>query len=101
MLAVEIREVVIPFDVEQKLIWKHDVQAYEVEEVFLRHPQIRFIAKGRMRGEDLYAASGQTDDGRYLIVFLLRKKRSRALVISAREMDAKERKLYGKKRAKK
>ena len=73
---MEIKEIIIPFDVEQKLIWKHNIQAYEVEEVFQRHPEIRFIAGGKVRGEDLYAASGQTDDGRYLIVFFLKKRRS-------------------------
>jgi hypothetical protein len=56
-LVVEIKEIIIPFDVEQKLIWKHNIQAYEVEEVFQRHSQIRFIAGGKVRGEDLYAAS--------------------------------------------
>jgi len=98
---VEIKEIIIPFDIEQKLIWKHNVQAYEVEELFQRSPQIRFVAKGKVSGEDLYAASGQTDEGRCLIIFFLKKSKSRALVISAREMDTKERKLYAKKRSKK
>lgn len=31
VLTVEIKELVIPFEVEQKLIWKHGIQGYEVE----------------------------------------------------------------------
>jgi len=95
---MEIKKVIIPFEIEQKLIWKHNVQDYEVEEVVNNHPRIKFVSKGKVRGEDLYAASGQTEAGRYLIVFFLKKKNGQALVISARDMDAKERKSYEKKR---
>jgi hypothetical protein len=31
---VEFTELIIPFEVEQKLLWKHNVNAYEVEEAF-------------------------------------------------------------------
>lgn len=96
---MKIKEVIIPFEVEQKLIWKHNVCDYEVEEVTNNHPRIRFVAKGKVQDEDLYAAYGQTDAGRYLIVFFLKKKSGQALVISARDMDGKERKSYEKKRS--
>lgn len=95
---MEIKEIIIPFEIEQKLIWKHDVQGYEVEEAVNNHPRIKFVSKGDVQGEDLYAASGQTEAGRYLVVFFLKKKKVQALVISARDMDAKERKSYEKKR---
>jgi uncharacterized DUF497 family protein len=39
---------------------------------------------------------GQTDSGRYVTVIFIRKFGNRALVISARDMDKKERKQYGK-----
>jgi len=45
----------------------------------------------------LYAAYGQTDAGRYVIVFFVLKRDSQALVISARDMEGKERKIYGRK----
>ena len=39
---------------------------------------------------------GQTDAGRYLAVFFVYKKSHDAIVISARDMDAKERREYGR-----
>lgn len=95
---MEIKKVIIPFETKQKLIWKHSVERYEVEEVFNNHPRIEFAAKGNIRGEDLYTAKGQTESGRYLIIFFIKKPDSQVLVISAREMDSKERKSYAKKR---
>lgn len=91
-----ITEVIIPYDVEQKLIWKHQVQAYEVEEVFDNKPLIRFREKGRVQGEDLYTARGQTEAGRYLMALFIHKKSSEALVISARDMTKRELQRYGK-----
>ncbi len=40
---------------------------------------------------------GQTDAGRYLIVDFIRKAGGIALVISARDMDSRERRQYGRK----
>jgi uncharacterized DUF497 family protein len=56
-------------DVVEKLIVKHRVSQDEAEEVFFNDPQYRFVEKGYKSGEDVYAALGQTDAGRYLIVF--------------------------------
>ena len=95
---MRIKEVVIPFEIEQKLIWKHNVRDYEVEEVINEHPLIKFAAKGNVQDEDLYRASGQTEAGRYLVVFFLMKMNGQALVISARDMNDRERKSYEKKR---
>jgi hypothetical protein len=39
----------------------------EVEEVFQNKPRIQRIAKGHYQGEDVHAAWGRTDAGRYLI----------------------------------
>lgn len=47
-----------------------------------------------IKGEDLYAAYGQTDGGRYLIIFFVRKEQTAALPISARDMTDSERKYY-------
>jgi uncharacterized DUF497 family protein len=83
-------------DIVDKLDWKHDVHPEEVEQVFDSDPQYRRIERGKVRREDLYTAQGQTDTGRYLIVFFIHKKGGAALVISARDMTAKERKRYGR-----
>ena len=47
-----------------------------------------------MKGEDLYAAYGQTAAGRYLIVFFIHKHPTAALPISARDMSQAERRYY-------
>ena len=56
------------------------------------------MAKGRVHGEDLYAALAQISSGRYLIVFFINKKRGMALPISARDMDRAERKYHDRHR---
>ncbi len=81
----------------EKLEVKHNVKTTEVEEVFANRPRFRFVARGERRGEDVYSAMGQTDAGRYLTVFFILKPHHLALVISARDMDKKERREYGKK----
>jgi uncharacterized DUF497 family protein len=81
----------------EKLEVKHNVKTTEVEEVFANRPRFRFVAKGNRSGEDVYSAMGQTDAGRYLTVFFILKPHHLALVISARDMDKKERREYGKK----
>ena len=83
--------------VVEKLITKHHLLAGEVEEVFRNDPHFRFVESGDVRGEDLYAALGRTDGGRYVIAFFIRKRDGGALIISARDMDAKERKAYVKR----
>ncbi|MFP4033081.1 MAG: BrnT family toxin [Desulfococcaceae bacterium] len=83
-------------DIEEKLAVKHNVTQDEAEEVFFNQPHFRFVEKGHRRGEDVYAALGQTDSGRYLIIFFLRKPNRLALILSARDMDRKERRKHGK-----
>lgn len=83
--------------VVDKLAWKHNVTTDEVEEVFNGSPRYRFIERGDVNGEDLYTVLGQTEAGRYLIVYFVRKSSGEALVISARDMTKNERKRYGKK----
>lgn len=84
-------------DIVDKLAAKHHVTQDEVEEVFFNHPKYRFAESGHHSGENVYAALGQTDAGRYLIVFFIRKTNYRALILSARDMDQKERKRYERK----
>jgi hypothetical protein len=84
-------------DIVEKLAVKHDVQPLEVEEVLMGRPGFRRIERGKVQGEDLYTAMGQTDAGRYLTVYFIRKAGGVALVISARDMDSRERRQYGRK----
>lgn len=80
-----------------KLEDKHTVYVEEVEQLFANKPQLRHLQRGKLHGEDLYRALGQTDEGRYLVVFFIYKRGGKVLSISARDMDEKERKSYGRK----
>jgi uncharacterized DUF497 family protein len=94
---LEIRGVVWLRRIINKLAQKHQVEPEEVEKIFENRPRFRRLERGDVAGEDLYSAMGQTDDGRYLIVFFIYKRTREALVISARDMSQKERRRYGRK----
>jgi uncharacterized DUF497 family protein len=80
-----------------KIEVKHQVLQDEVEEVFFNQPRFRFVELGHQKGENVYSASGQTEAGRYLIVFFIHKSSNTALILSARDMDRKERRRYERK----
>ncbi len=84
-------------DIIDKLAAKHRVSQDEAEEVFFNRPRFRIVEAGHRQGEDVYAAGGQSDAGRYLIVFFIRKAHNTALILSARDMDRSERKRYERK----
>jgi len=73
-----------------KIERKHNVSRDEVESLFATQPSVKAIGRGHVKGEDLYRVVGQTNEGRYLAVFFIYKKRGRALVISARDASSKE-----------
>jgi uncharacterized DUF497 family protein len=83
-------------EIVDKLEAKHSVSQEEVEEIFFNQPHFRFLERGYRTGEDVYSAAGQTDNGRYLVVFFIRKTGNRALIISARDMDKSEKKRHGR-----
>lgn len=95
---MQIDEVIWQPQFIEKLASKHGVKTIEVEEVLTNRPLFRFASKGKQSGEDVYSAMGQTNEGRYLIVIFILKPYHRALVISARDMDNKERRYYGRKK---
>lgn len=84
-------------EIVQKLIWKHSVETEDPRELFLNRPRFRFVEKGHRKDENVYAANGQTDSGRYLICFFVHKNDKRALILSARDMTSSEKKMYGRK----
>lgn len=82
--------------VVEKLDRKHALALDEVEQVLRNAPQYRRIERGRVDGEDVYAAYGRTEAGRYVTVVFVRKQGELALVVTARDMDRKERRQYGR-----
>ncbi len=76
---------------------KHRVSTDEIRQVFANNPKRKFAQKGKVPGEDVYYAFGRSDDGRYLLVVFIWKLRAVILPVSARDMEDKERRYYGKK----
>ena len=93
---MKISEIVWLQKIIDKIEVKHALSREEVEEVFANKPHYRFVEAGDVDGEPLYAALGRTDAGRYVIALFIFKSGNRALIISARDMDRKERRLYGR-----
>ncbi len=81
----------------EKLERKHNVQQYEVREVFNNSPMFRYVEKGLQPNENVYAGLGQTNGGRYIIIFFIYKTNKHALIMSARDMTQSERKKYEQK----
>ena len=77
-----------------KIASKHKVTTEEVEQVLFSEPHVRRAEKGRVKGEDLYVAYGQTKADRYLTIFFIHKRQTAALPISARDMTPSERRYY-------
>lgn len=73
---------------------KHHVTMKEVEEILYGKKKVFRMAKGDVKGENVYLALGNTRAGRYLSVFFILKKNNEVLPISARDMDNKERRKY-------
>jgi uncharacterized protein len=90
-----IREIIWIPEFREKIARKHGVSESEVEEVVFNSTEGCFAGKGDTSGEDLYFFAGQTDAGRYLMVFFILKHNHDALILSARDMTRKERKQHG------
>jgi len=95
---MNIRDIIWRAEVEDKIIRKHGVWSDEAEQALANRPHVRFMEQGHRPGEDLYAAFGQTDAGRYLTIYFLLKSQNTALIVTAREMTTKEIRAYGKRK---
>lgn len=80
----------------EKLQENHGVEIEEAEEALANRRIVRRIKRGHLKGEDVYLALGQTDEGCYLPVYFVYRRTRDAIIISARDMDDKERRQYGK-----
>ena len=95
---MNIRDIIWREEVEDKIIRKHGVWPDEAEQALTNRPHVRFMEQGHRPGEDLYAAFGQTNAGRYLTIYFLLKSQNTALIVTAREMTTKEIRAYGKRK---
>lgn len=74
---------------------KHDVSPAEAESLFLNDPLIIAEDQKHSGSEQRFNALGQTSQGRLLhVTFTLRQNETLIRVISARDMNRKERKVY-------
>jgi uncharacterized DUF497 family protein len=72
---------------------KHRVSPFECEQIFFNQPLVVADDMGHSKQESRYYVFGKTDQGRSLyVVFTIRGQWVR--VISARDMNHKERKVY-------
>ena len=84
-------------EIIEKLETKHNVRQEEITGLFNNKTNFRFVEKGHRQGENVYAAMGQTDAGRYLIVFFIHKADGSALILTGCTMTPSERKRHEKK----
>ncbi len=91
---MRIEDIIWMPQIVDKLDWKHRVVPEEVDQILFSRPLFRKVQKGHVPGENVYAALGQTEAGRYLIVFFIFKQTKEALILSARDMDKSERRQY-------
>jgi len=74
---------------------KHDVGLAEAESIFFNNPLIVAVDEKHSRSEQRFNALGQTTEQRLLhVTFTLRSSGTLIRVISARDMNRKERKIY-------
>ena len=93
-----IKAFIWPAGIIEKCFAKHDVVPNEAEAAFSNSPKFKRWENGDVEGEDFYQCLGKTDEGRFLTIFFIFKKTGEALIISARDMDPKEKRRYGKKK---
>jgi len=94
---MKIRAIIWLDSVIEKIGTKHKVSCKEVCQILQSRAMFRFIEKGHRRGENVYAALGRTEAGRYLVVFFIHKPDHRILILTARDMTVAERNRYEKK----
>ena len=94
---MKIKGIVWLDSIVEKINTKHGVSQEEVRQIIKGRAVFRFVEKGYRRGENVYAALGQSGAGRYLIIFFVYKIDQRILILTARDMTIAERKRYEKK----
>ena len=73
----------------RQIIWKD----HFVEKPATKRGISTKVSKGKVKGENVYPAFGQTIGGRYMVIFYIRKSAGSIVPVSACDMDDKERKL--------
>lgn len=72
---------------------RHQVSQGECEQVFFNEPIIVFADDKHSQNESRFYLMGTTDSGRFLVV-IFTKRKNKIRIISARDMNKKERNYY-------
>ncbi len=83
-----------PDGIAQQVHQKHNIEPDEVDEVLTGQPHFRFVEESYRQGEAVYAALGQTQAGRYVVIFFVHSPDEQAHIIWARDMRRAERWQY-------
>ncbi|MBW2596759.1 MAG: BrnT family toxin [Deltaproteobacteria bacterium] len=83
------------WNIDKNLI-KHNVENWECEQVFFNRPLLVLDDPKHSVSEKRWAAFGKTDADRFLVV-IFTKRNNLIRIISARDMNKKERKFYDEK----
>ena len=82
-------------NIDKNLI-RHNVENWECEQVFFNRPLLVIDNSKHSTSEKRWAALGKTDADRFLVVIFTRRNNS-IRIISAMDMNQRERKFYGEK----
>ncbi len=83
--------------IAEKIEAKHRISWDEIEEVFRGKLRLFRTHRKDQYGESRYLALGRTKAGRYLTIFFISVLPDQAKVITARDMDRKERHWFSEK----
>ncbi|MCG7850723.1 MAG: BrnT family toxin [ANME-2 cluster archaeon] len=96
VIRIKIIKLIWLNNIVEKIQQKHNVTITEVEEFFQNKPKFRRGSKGNHVKENIYYAFGRNNTNRLLFVVFIFKRNNEALILSAREMDNKEKSVYSK-----
>ena len=82
-------------NIDKNLI-KHNVENWECEQVFFNRPLLVIEDPKHSVSEERWAVFGKTDTDRFLVV-IFTKRNDLIRIISARDMNNRERKFYNEK----
>ena len=96
VMKIKIIEIIWLNNIIEKINKKHKVSKTEVEDVFKNKPKFRRGTKGNYIKDNVYYAFGRTYGRRLMFIVFIFKRNNEALIISARDMDNKEKSMYSK-----
>jgi uncharacterized DUF497 family protein len=79
-----------------KNLLKHNIENWECEQVFFNRPLFVLNDPKHSVSENRWAAFGKTDTDRFLVI-VFTKRNNLIRIISARDMNKRERKFYDEK----